>query len=52
MFGVGVVEMLLICVVGLVAPLLAAYWVVRLAVRHGIDDARTRRPADPVDRGL
>ncbi|GAB2725900.1 hypothetical protein [Nocardioides pakistanensis] len=41
--NLGPVELVLLGVVGLIVPVEVAYWVIRLAVRHGVMDAHQRR---------
>ena len=40
MNGLGVPELLIISVLGLIVPVIVGYWVIRLAVRHGVMDAQ------------
>ena len=49
MNGLGVPELLIISVLGLIVPVIVGYWVIRLAVRHGVMDAQRSLPtgADP-----
>jgi len=47
MMGIGPVEVLVFMLLWLVAAavvLLVAYWVIRLAVRHGVMDAQRQAP--------
>lgn len=51
MFGLGVPELFIVSVFYLVVPALLLYWVIRLAVRHGVMDAQRRlRETTPLDR--
>lgn len=45
MFGIGVPELMILSVLWVLLPLVVGYWVIRLAVRHGVMDAQ-RRLAD------
>ena len=50
MLGTTPVEMgvvALLAGVGSLLPLFVVYWVIRLGVRHGVMDARTRAPREP-----
>jgi|HubBroStandDraft_2_1064218.scaffolds.fasta_scaffold09866_5 hypothetical protein len=38
---------ILLATFGAIVSLLVLYWVIRLAVRHGIEDARQRSQAGP-----
>jgi len=50
MSGIGVPELLVGFVFSLVVPALLLYWVIRLAVRHGVMDAQRRLPGTtPLD---
>ncbi|GAA4421373.1 hypothetical protein GCM10023169_14250 [Georgenia halophila] len=40
----------LVLVAVLLVGILLAYWIIRLAVRHGIRDADRRRPAPPASK--
>jgi protein-S-isoprenylcysteine O-methyltransferase Ste14 len=42
---------ILLAFVGPIAGLLILYWIIRLAVRHGIEDARTRRGRETTPAG-
>jgi hypothetical protein len=44
MTGIGVPELMIGSVLCLLLPLVAGYWVIRLAVRHGVMDAQRRHP--------
>lgn len=50
MSNLGPTEILLIGLVGWMVPLVAAYWIIRLAVRHGVMDAHRRLPG--TDRAI
>lgn len=45
MFAIGLPELLIAFVLSLVVLLAVAYWIVRLAVRHGTTDAQQRQTA-------
>ena len=51
MIGMGIPELLIAFVLGLLVPIVVGYWVIRLAVRHGVMDAHRRLPGTGVDRG-
>lgn len=42
--NLGPTELVLIGLVGWIVPIVAAYWIIRLAVRHGVIDAHRRVP--------
>ena len=42
-----VLAVLLLGALGSIVGLLVLYWIIRLAVRHGIEDARRRRGQEP-----
>jgi hypothetical protein len=44
MTGIAVPELMILSVLGLLLPVVVGYWVIRLAVRHGVMDARRRLP--------
>ena len=46
MFDIGGGEMLFFMVVTWAAMAFALYWIMRLAVKHGIEDSRRYPPAD------
>jgi hypothetical protein len=45
--SVELLAIILLVAVALVVGLLILYWVIRLAVRHGIEDARKHSQAGP-----
>lgn len=52
MIGIGVPEVMVLSLLCLLLPLVLGYWVIRLAVRHGVLDAHRRLPEDTrLDRG-
>lgn len=42
MTGIGFPELMILSVLCLLLPLVVGYWVIRLAVRHGVIDAQRR----------
>ena len=46
MFGVGVLELLVILLLLLLPAVVLIYWLIRLAVRHGRNDAAAGRPPE------
>ena len=47
--GIGAVELLILAVLFVLVLGFGIYWVIRLATRHGAEDAR-RRAGDSADR--
>lgn len=46
MFSIGGGEMLVVMIVFCAVAAAGLYWIVRLAVKHGIEDSRRYPPAD------
>jgi hypothetical protein len=45
--GVGVVELLILVVILLLVVPFGIYWIIRLATRHGAEDARRQQGGAP-----
>ena len=47
----GYVAVILLAALGSVVPLVILYWIIRVAVRHGIEDAWRRRAEAQAESG-